>query len=302
MTSLKQRAGPRQDPAPQNIGISTDRTKGSHATRKRAGSNAAELVEGAVEALKAGWSVFPVDRSKRPMVRQGFRAANNDPEVIERWWYRWPTANIGAAVPNGLVVIDVDSRHDGLATLASLEDQKGSLPETLTSRTGGGGLHLYFRHPGGDLRQGAGIIGPGLDSRMPGRGFVILPPSLHLSGLRYKWLDPDTPPGPLPPWLAEFLSPPPGRTYAASNFGRPRSEYVASALLGEAERVAASIPGTRNDTLNAAAFALSRFVVDGSLLETDLFLHLVSAAMCAGLGESEAANTVRSALRARRAA
>jgi len=51
----------------------------------------------------------------------------------------------------GLLVIDVDTKGgvDGYAQLEELEEQLGDLPETLEVLTGSGGLHLYFRHPGG---------------------------------------------------------------------------------------------------------------------------------------------------------
>jgi hypothetical protein len=52
--------------------------------------------------------------------------------------------------------------------------------------TGGGGLHLYFRHPGFEIRNSAGALGPGLDLRGDG-GYIIAPPSLHASGNRYVW-------------------------------------------------------------------------------------------------------------------
>jgi hypothetical protein len=54
-------------------------------------------------------------------------------------------------------------------------------------RTGGGGIHLFFRYPRGtEIRNSAGLLGPGLDVRGEG-GYVVVPPS-HTQG-SYEWVD-----------------------------------------------------------------------------------------------------------------
>ncbi|MEN8185441.1 MAG: bifunctional DNA primase/polymerase, partial [Myxococcota bacterium] len=81
-----------------------------------------------------------------------------------------------------------------------------ALPHTVEAQTGGGGRHLYFAHPDGELRNRVGLA-PGLDLRGDG-GLVVVPPSLHPSGGRYRWLPGHTPdetrPAPLPGWLLEI--------------------------------------------------------------------------------------------------
>ncbi|MEX2627134.1 MAG: bifunctional DNA primase/polymerase, partial [Ilumatobacteraceae bacterium] len=32
---------------------------------------------------------------KHPLLRQGLHDATRDPSTIERWWTRWPDANVG---------------------------------------------------------------------------------------------------------------------------------------------------------------------------------------------------------------
>jgi hypothetical protein len=54
------------------------------------------------------------------------------------------------------------------------------LPVAPTVRTGSGGLHLFFAHPGGIVRNRVGLL-PGVDLRGDG-GFVVAPPSIHPSG------------------------------------------------------------------------------------------------------------------------
>ncbi len=65
-------------------------------------------------------------------------------DQIQRWWRRWPDANVGivTGAVSGLVVLDVDPRKGGGDLLAALEDVHGSLPRTVESLTGGGGQHF----------------------------------------------------------------------------------------------------------------------------------------------------------------
>ena len=125
-------------------------------------------------------------------------------DVLAEWRLRWPLANVGLLTGrrNGFVVIDVDPAEGGVATLRRLERRFGLLPEGPEVRTGGGGRHLYFRHPGGTLPS-RNDWHPGLDLRGD-RGYVVAPPSRHRTGRRYAWVRPlgDRPPPPLPfRWL-----------------------------------------------------------------------------------------------------
>ncbi len=73
--------------------------------------------------------------------------------------------------------------------------------------TGGGGRHLYFRHPGGIVRNRVGLA-PGIDVRGDG-GCVVAPPSVHPSGKRYAWVashgPEDSPLARAPAWLLRQL-------------------------------------------------------------------------------------------------
>lgn len=161
----------------------------------------------ALAYLARGWSVVPIEpRDKRPLVRwEAFqRRVPSAPEVAA-WFARWPDANVGIVTGSvsGLVVVDVDPRHGGAEALATLEREQGPLPSTVEAETGGGGRHLYFTHPGGAVRNRAGLA-PGIDLRGDA-GVVVAPPSMHPSGRRYRWRDghgPDeTALAELPRWL-----------------------------------------------------------------------------------------------------
>jgi putative DNA primase/helicase len=68
--------------------------------------------------------------------------------------------------------------------------------------TGSGGRHFYFRHPGGDIRSSAGTIAKGIDLRGH-NGYLVAPPSLHVSGRNYEWVNFDAPLADFPAWLIE---------------------------------------------------------------------------------------------------
>ena len=82
------------------------------------------------------------------------------------------------------------------------------MPETVESQTGGGGRHIFFKHPGGKIPNSAGKVGPGLDIRGDG-GYIVTAPSLHISGRRYEWeasSDPgEVPVAEAPGWLLAML-------------------------------------------------------------------------------------------------
>jgi hypothetical protein len=150
-----------------------------------------------------GWPVFPVHSAvdggctcakgahctspaKHPRTANGHKEATTDEAAIREWWGQWPEANIGIATgeASGIVVLDVD--HGGEDTLYELCGEYGQLPDTVTVLTGSGGRHLYFRHPGGYVGNSQGRLGPGLDVRGDG-GYVVAPPSMHVSGRTYEW-------------------------------------------------------------------------------------------------------------------
>jgi hypothetical protein len=116
-----------------------------------------------------GVPVFPCEpRGKAPLTYSGFWDATTDAGRIEAWWDRWPYANVGVPTGerSGLLVLDVDPRDGGPESLLALERINGPLPETAKARTGGGGVHVFFRYPAGEtVRNSARRLGPGLDVR-----------------------------------------------------------------------------------------------------------------------------------------
>ncbi|MFI7598779.1 hypothetical protein ACIBO8_12930, partial [Actinoplanes sp. NPDC049681] len=76
--------------------------------------------------------------------------------------------------------------------------------------------------------------------------------------------------------------------------------YAAVALEAEIDRVARALVGTRNDTLNRAAFALGRLVGAGFLDAATVSRELMAAGAWCGLGRAETIRTIRSGLSAGR--
>lgn len=129
----------------------------------------------AAPLLAQGIPVFPCRKDKRPLTGHGFKDATTDAGQISAWAEQWPDALIGVPTgkESGLFVLDVDVKNgkDGFATLQA----KGwTLPETRTHRTKtGGGAHYLFRNPDGrPLKNSAGSLGDGMDTRGEG-GYII---------------------------------------------------------------------------------------------------------------------------------
>jgi len=148
------------------------------------------LLHAALAYARRGVPVFPCEAgAKRPLTRNGHWDATTDPRVIERWWRRWSSANVGVPTgkKSGIVVLDVDVAAGGPESLAKLERAESPAPKTARTRTGGGGIHVFFRYPRGtEIRNSAGLLGPGLDVRGEG-GYILAPPSWTKGP--YEWVD-----------------------------------------------------------------------------------------------------------------
>lgn len=156
----------------------------------------------ALDYASIGLAVFPVcawgkaaNDFKKPLTTNGLNDATTDKAQIEKWWARWPSANIGIAMGSrsgGVFVVDLDVKEeqgiDGRETLRDWEMEHGSLPDdTWLSITGSGGYHIFYRTTK-DVSCDRDIFRNkcGVDVRGEG-GYVVAPPSLHFNGRRYQW-------------------------------------------------------------------------------------------------------------------
>jgi putative DNA primase/helicase len=129
---------------------------------------------------------------KHPRTSHGVKDATTDRNQIKVWCGQWPDANIGLAPgwDRNILVLDIDPRHGGHKRLRKLERKLGALPETVTAKTGGGGRHLFFKHPRFKVRKDTAgkLLGRGIDVLSDGC-IVVAPPSRHASGQRYAWVE-----------------------------------------------------------------------------------------------------------------
>ena len=275
------------------------------------------LLRSALAAAKLGWHVFPcVTDGKRPALRGNWQdLATTSPAQIHDWWARAPY-NIGISCgPSGLVVVDLDMPRPGMAaqddgalfplsgadmlSILARQHRQRYPGGTYAVDTPSGGCHLYFTTTDDRAKNSAGALGPLIDVRADG-GYVIGAGS-RIGGRRYAARG-ERLPAALPSWLGRLLAgagdPPavPMQRFPPDGDRAQGRAYAMAALRAETGRVAAARPGTRNDTLNRAAFSLGQLVIAGLLPPIPVITGLISAARQAGLSSEEAERTVRSGM------
>lgn len=178
----------------------------------------------AIEYAVRNWAVFPL-RGKIPAIAggRGVLDATTDINQIAAWWGgRYAGCNVGARVPSGMVVLDVDPRNGGDVTITELKRVHGPLPKTLCtiSGRGDGGSHRFYRRPPGKLSSMR--LGPGIDIKLD-TGYVVVAPSIHPdSGLPYRRID--HPVAEPPAWLVDLITAGPApdpRPRSLSTFSGP---------------------------------------------------------------------------------
>lgn len=166
-----------------------------------------DMAKRALKLASRGLSVLPMHSARRgrctcpggnaceragkhPIARHGVNDATTKRDQIKTWWTASPDANIGIATgtASSIIVLDIDPRNGGVKPLKRLKKELGSLPDTVTALTGGGGLHLVFKYPSFAVRKDTSgkKFGRGVDILSDGC-IMVAPPSRHASGERYCW-------------------------------------------------------------------------------------------------------------------
>lgn len=278
-----------------------------------------DLLDQALGYAARGWHILPLHSvapdgactcgrgddcpspAKHPRTRNGLLEATTDPDTIRAWFARWRDLNLGirTGVISGILVLDVDPDHGGELSLEDLEQSYHPLPPGPRGLTGGDGMHYLFVHPDGEWGNRAAFR-PGLDIRGDG-GYIVAPPSLHISGNRYEWLGLDLPLPDAPGWLLDTIRKPDPPARKTTVPAVPRSTdgstpYGLAALDREISDLATAVEGTRNNTLAKVAMQLYELVNGGELDATLVDQQLRSTAHAIGLGDHEIEQTLRSAL------
>jgi putative DNA primase/helicase len=269
-----------------------------------------DMLAAALKYARYGIPIFPVDPAdKSPLCAHGFHDASAREYQVRAWWRRWPNAMIG--MPTGprtrIWVLDVDAELIATHPLARLYAMHGPLPNTAASDTPRGGMHFFFRWDGANIRNSIGKLGPGVDVRGVG-GYVVIPPSVRSDGKAYCWNTSNTKATEAPSWLVEEILKIQAQDHLRQEMpvieinGMPCGSggpfpmrdrvWARAALEEEISLVVAAPAGTRNDTLNRAAFNLFQIVAGGYLDEQEVCNRLFNAADACGLVADDGAPQV----------
>ena len=237
--------------------------------------------------------------AKHPLTFNGLKDATSDANVIKGWWAKYPQANIGLVTGGEIDVIDVDGAIPAYQALIEDMGAPEHVATVLTGR-GDGGLHIYCT-PGGNKTIPSGKHGLPNKIEVKGAGgYVVAPPSRHITGGTYTYLTEIT--GtihgkkPLTQWLAELDTQPapvvpirptmPMPTASTDNVTKYRDAVIASACNAVLDA------GEGGRWMGLATEAVPKIArgIAGGLIPRDVGTYaLEGAARQAGLEASEVA-------------
>lgn len=235
-----------------------------------------------------GLRVFPIEPgAKVPLTPSGHNDASADAADIAAWWAAVPQnveLNIGLALSDGYIAVDEDPRNGGDVSLAAmLADPARGLPDTRMQRTGGGGSHRFYRVPAG--LQFPGELAKGVDVKQRG-GYVVVAPSVHASGARYTWVDPNAPIADAPAWLVALARPrakPVARKAPAVEFeGDDAAELDRSAV------VSLLVPFFVSGRMHDMALAIGSYLCNRGYSKTTAEILVGELAVAAGSTDPDA--------------
>ncbi len=235
------------------------------------------------------------------LVPNGLTNASTNAATITAWWQRYPNANIGLVTGGEIDVIDVDGAIPAYQALIEEMGAPEHVATVLTGR-GDGGLHIYCT-PGGNKTIPNGKHGLPNKIEVKGAGgYVVAPPSRHVSGGTYTYLTEIT--GtihgkkPLATWLAELDTEPapvvpirptmtmPSMPASGDNVTKYRNAVIQSAC----DAIAHAGEGGRWMALATEAVPKIARGIAGGLIAHDVGTYaLEGAARQAGLEASEVA-------------
>jgi len=158
---------------------------------------------------------------------------------VERRWIEIPDANIALVMGNGMFALDLD----GIGAERLLEERGIILPPSAPRSRTAKGFHVILASPRpvpnrirllGDPARGIDVRGDG--------GLIVVPPSIHPSGVAYEWV---TPLVMLPPAAPEALLALIANAAGPTSSRVPTGDWVLDALQGVDE-------GARDATCTAS--------------------------------------------------
>jgi hypothetical protein len=255
-----------------------------------------------------GWQLYPCSRTGKAGLWKGAQSeATSDLNILSRWSRDHPSCNWRVVFGrSGIWGLDVDSLEthacDGLASMAALVAANGPLPAGPRARSGGGGVLLFFRDPGGLAIVGSseklGEAWAGIDPKR-GAQTQTIPPSVHTTtGRAYRWLTPpwEVSPPDAPEWLRTALRTPPPPAYVHREIGDQRGIDGHERLHRACRAIMEAREGQRNIVLNRRAYGVARMVGAGLLDERIAVDALYRVGRDIGLDHDEVRGTIHSAL------
>lgn len=248
-----------------------------------------------------GWRITPVWPNRAGCFPGYIDAATSDLDQIDRWAFEFQGCN-WSVIPagSGVWALDVDvpgEDHgaDGWAALQAMMDRHGPLPSGPHGRSGGGGHLFVFKDDGRPIKCQTGWPVPGMDPRARRVQFTITPSTHKRTRRPYAWQTPpwEVNPPIAPQWLLDAVAPPPERPRPARS--KPMtSEDGARSLARIVVAVTKAAPGTRNGSLNRAAFIAGGLCAAGVVDEQAALFALYDAGRFAGLEDIECRKTIKS--------
>ena len=206
--------------------------------------------------------------AKHPLVRHGIHDATIDPAQLERWWQRWPQANLGLATGIVFDALDIDGPA-GLAALRQLHGRRacGSPARwwprgAVAGTTGSPRPGWATAHPAASPMS-TGAASAGACSPHPAAMSPAAPTAGCATSTRPRCPRSRPPCAPCSTPSRQPRPDPtrPGRRRPAA-LGHPYGRRV---LADELAALGRATPGHRNHTLNRTAFKVYRYVAGGLL-------------------------------------
>jgi hypothetical protein len=255
------------------------------------------LIDEVTAGYKRGWRYVPLRLNEKRPFLNGWPSLRLTLDECLAWIAKGHNLGLLTGEASGIIVVDADP---GAAI---------QLPPTVTVRTPRGGHHYYFTAPTdpGAIKNWVGQLGPHIDVRTTG-GQVVSVGSTSKRG-DYQWAHSpdDTPIAPCPVALLTSLYERHQETKARQKTQTTRATraagYGQTALANECRMVQQATNGTRNATLNRAAFNIAQLVAGGILAEHEAY-HALRNAAAVHIGDdftmSEIETTIKSGFNAGR--
>ena len=240
-------------------------------SRSPAGGSMTTLLSAALAYARHGYRVLPLEpNGKRPITEHGVHDATFGDLAIHNLFSR--PCNLGLAVPDDRLILDVDVRSNGPATLKAWLDKWGPLPMTPRQVTASGGWHVVFRRPTHAVTLRT-KLGPGVD--LLGLGKYIVSAPSTIDGKPYRWDHrlSTTPVADLPMWLLDMAI----VKRDASDAPAPMGERPSADVYERAKKYVASCPGAvSGQGGHNATFLLAQRLVRGFKLDDATALSLMT--------------------------